>query len=259
MKKLLAAALALAAIAFAALSPAPPAYAQGVSALHDARGKFVHAGIVWDAQNSNQPWSLQSGLGPDGTPLVKLSIQYPWEKWSGDGSQPKQRSQIAGNVTFAPGQTIHLRTMFQVDKLAKPLASLWGAVIGVQFHQAEQPGDRSNSPVYASYLMPEKDGSTSLTFNVNTTPDPTKEVSYHELVRLRNFAFGVPHSLDVTMIMNSASGGKLNVVYDGKQVVTYSGPVGIGNRLVYPAATWYDGGDSQPRAVSLWATSITGS
>ena len=105
--------------------------------------------------------------------------------------------------------------------------------------------------------MPEKDGSTFVTINVNATPDPTKEVSHHELARLKTFAVGVPHKLEVLLVTNASGGGALVALVDGKLVVNHSGPVGIGSRQFYSKDGWYDGGDDQVRAMSVWCFTIS--
>jgi hypothetical protein len=241
----------------ASTTPAPAGTNIGaLTATRDARGLYFFGNELWEHQGaSNNSYGFQMGPDGHGGLLVHQEV-HVGDQASFDAGTTKNRSESCGTTEFALGQTMMWDFSFRVTALEGPLASSWGAVIA-QVHQLDQTGDYGNSPPFELVLMPQKDGSISLMVGANYGEDPTKVCIYQWPITVPKFNPLLVHTVSLTLLFDPTLNGKgrIKIVLDG---VTYSwtGRMGYAGRTNYAKFGWYDGGDSQIRAIEHWAMDL---
>lgn len=230
--------------------------AQPSASPRDARNDFFMGGELWQHQGAtNNAYGFQVAPDGHGAAVIRQEV-HAGDQASFDAGTTKNRSEMSGTTEFPLGYAMQWSFTFKVDTLAKPIASSWGVVIA-QVHQFDQPGDYGNSPPFEMVLMPQKDGSISLMIGANYGLDPTKVCTYQWPFTIPHFSPLVSHSVQLTLVFDPALNGKgrIKMVLDGVTQM-WTGRMGYAGRTNYAKFGWYDGGDSQIRAIEHSAMSI---
>jgi hypothetical protein len=192
----------------------------GVSAFSPLSGDdVVIDGLSYSVQNANRPWSIQN---PDPDTL-RFEVR-PGDVWFQD-TVDKERSEIAGETLYAPGDDIAVSYDFRVAP-GPENTSDW-LVMG-QLHSI----DDFSTPIFAVELIGERlaihlrDGSAEW-FAFGDYAPIVRGKYYHVEARIR---------------LNQDERGSVDVWLDGEHIVDYSGPIGYGDSVywkqgVYRAAS----------------------
>lgn len=176
----------------------------GVSAFSPNNGDdVVIDGLSYSVHNANRPWSIQN---PD--PETLTFELRPGDVWFQD-TDDKERSEIAGETLYSPGEDITVSYDFRVAP-GPENTSDW-MVIG-QLHSV----DDYSTPIFAVELIGER-----LAIHLrNRSAEWFAFGDYAPIVR------GKYYHVEARLRLNEDERGSVDVWIDGAHVVDYSGPIG---------------------------------
>lgn len=163
--------------------------------------------LAFSVQTARKAWSLTAPSAD----VVRCELR-PGDKWAGDGSAAKERSEVCGALTYPTGTPLNLAYGFAVEQGAANHAG-W-SVLG-QFHGAVNDG---NSPPFALELRGER-----MAVNLSLPSgdryvwtDPANIVRGHE------------YALQIAATFDPVN-GRLILLRDGVKIVDHAGPLGWAN------------------------------
>ncbi|MCB1503137.1 MAG: heparin lyase I family protein [Bauldia sp.] len=177
-------------------------------------------GWPYSVQNSNWSWSLTSPEA--GTLRFEVRHGDVWYQDSGD----RERSEIAGDMYFAPNTAINISYDFKVEPGAAN-TSEW-VLIG-QLHA----DDNFTRPILAVELVGER-----LAIHLgHRTPDYKYKDSF-AFIDDQNIVRGQYYHVDISVNMRFDKEGSIDVWLNGEHIVDYSGYVGYGYTAYWKAGIY---------------------
>ena len=175
------------------------------------------------AQNAGAAWSYAA---VDGTHHFEVRSG---DRWSGDGSSNKERSEMYSPTSLQFGKTYHISFDLKVEAGPTNTAA-WMTLM--QLQSVLDPGDAGHSPLLALEMVGDKmrfvtrDSQTA----IMTVDDSRYVRQYTDTAAITRDHW---YDFDIQVTVNPLGGGHLKVVRDGVTLFEYNGPLGF-NDIVGP-------------------------
>ena len=164
-------------------------------------------------QNAEKTWSL----GAPSSGVIRFEVR-PGDVWTAVDPTSKERSELSGSTTYAPGVQVNVSYNFMIEPGTADAAS-W-RVMG-QFHQVENNG---YSPPFEIHF----DGSEKMGIGVNYLGSNGAQAYKTLWTDTANIVRGHTYAMQIQATFDQGQGtGKLVVIRDGVTLVNYSGKMGF--------------------------------
>lgn len=210
--------------ALALFACAMPALAGCTSPVADkGPGAQASAGPKMNPQNGGARWAFrQTG------DITRFEV-HAGDRWSGDGTQPKERSEAyaSGKLSLTRPNDVRFDMMIEPGP---PSTAPWLTL--VQLQSTFDPGEAGHSPPFAIELRDEKMriGSRFDPAVISKGNDAPYELHYVDTAPIQR---GRWYAMRIQVKFDPMGAGWLKVWRDGKQIVDYAGAIGF-NDVVGP-------------------------
>ena len=184
----------------------------GVAAFSPESGSdIVVDGRPYSVQHANRPWSIQA----DESEALRFELR-PGDAWRGD-PPTKERTEIAGDTVYLPGETITIRYDVRVEP-GPAITSAW-LLLG-QLHAT----DEFSGPVFAVELVGEQ-LAIHLRYKLDGDDDYEDWFAYVDEEPIMR---GKYYRIEAELRLHDDRDGSVDVWIDGDHVVAYTGNLGYG-------------------------------
>lgn len=231
------------ALALATLACATPALAGCTSPdAQKSPGAEANAGPKMNPQNSGANWSFRQ------TGEVTRFEVHAGDRWHGDGTQLKERSEAYASGKLSLTQPNDVRFDMMIEQGPR-ITAQWLTL--VQLQSTFDPGEVGHSPPFAIELRDEK-------MRIASRFDPRLISRGNDAPYTLHYADTAPlqrgrwYAMRIAVKFDPAGAGWLKVWRDGRQIVDYRGPIGF-NDVVGPyfKAGIYRASAREPMAVQF--------
>src|SRR5262249_17693374 len=194
---------------------------------------------LYGVQNANEPWSIS--LTDANTFRFEVD---PGDHWNYDPAT-KERSEIAGEQIYAPGETITVNYQLMVEPGPINTATGLGKNGSWLIFQQLHANDGVSSPPFSVQLVGEKMAVYVGYFDANQqAAGACVYLDPNDIIR------GHYYDIHIEVKFLNSDQGFLRVWRDGVQIVNYSGPLGYDNGVYFKAGIYRSDSDI-PMAVDI--------